>query len=259
METVKLPKGTHLVIIGTGPTAIGALHRIYSLMQSKMLPEGLLKVSVIEKENEAGGLARSITDSNGFTWDLGVHITGISRHHEFTDVLNSVVGKWNKLRKIVKADLSQLVKAADPALNYVPYPVQNSIPYFPRDIKEKCLGELRDLDSSKKAESSKNFAEYSQHFFGRTLQDIFIRPYNKKVWTVELEEMSCCWASGRVPSVNLVDLESRCAKTREDLETEDHRNTVACFRYPAELQGAGKLWSLIAQSFPKNIFHFNEV
>ena len=63
------------VIIGGGPTALGAAWRLHDLYQSDSLSSGL-QVLIIEKESEVGGLARSITDENGFTWDLGVHVSG---------------------------------------------------------------------------------------------------------------------------------------------------------------------------------------
>ncbi|VDN54488.1 unnamed protein product [Dracunculus medinensis] len=237
-----------LIVIGSGPTAIGALYQIFSLIDEGVLDKTTLKacVIVIEKEGEVGGLARSVTDSNGFTWDFGIHVTGVSRYKEFTRVVDNAV------------DLSEICCAKEAHLNYVPYPVQHSIPYFPREIRKKCIEELRYLNETPDAKKCMNFAEYSLQIFGKSLQDIFIRPYNKKVWIVDLEEMNCCWASGRVPNIDLGKIESHCGKTRDELEDEADRAPFICFRYPKELKGCGKVWKIIAQSFPSEIFHLNE-
>lgn len=62
--------------------------------------------------------------------------------------------------------------------NYVPYPVQDSILYFPWDVRVKCLDDLNSFDEKKIAN---NFEEFSLKYFGKTLQDVFIKPYNEKV------------------------------------------------------------------------------
>jgi hypothetical protein len=77
----------------------------------------------------------------------------------------------------------------------VPYPVQNSIPYFPKELKKRCLDDLpcqqkqkTDGNSGGKGviEECEDFDTFSLRIFGETLQRIFIRPYNEKVLTAIL-------------------------------------------------------------------------
>uniref|UniRef100_A0AAF5RVI0 Amino_oxidase domain-containing protein n=1 Tax=Wuchereria bancrofti TaxID=6293 RepID=A0AAF5RVI0_WUCBA len=279
MSSLKVDKGFRLVIIGAGPTAFGMLHRIYSLITEGIISKEDIQIIVLEKEDEVGGLARSVTDEKGFTWDLGVHVLGVSKYPEFEKVINSAVNKWNKVRRSAKADLAHLFKSDNSYSNYVPYPVQHSIPYFPPTIRQKCINELKDLQGL--PVNCSNFAEYSANIFGNTLLDIFIRPYNRKVnsdfndaanvvigkesgftvfvsvWTVELEEMNAFWAWNRIPNIDLSSIELHCGRSRQELEN-DLRSSMACFKYPRDYKGVGKIWKKIAERYPESIFHFQE-
>lgn len=118
---------------------------------------------------------------------------------------------------------------------YVPYPVQNSIPYFGEKLQNKCMKELNDaiknyLSLNKAKEL--NFGEFSKQIFGETLQNTFIRPYNEKVWTISLEEMSSQWVEGRVPCIDYDLLKQRCTppKSRSKLAKEDSEMQQIYFR-----------------------------
>ena len=142
-----------------------------------------MEVLLVEKESSPGGLASTVTDEQGFSWDLGVHVTGASRYPAFLKTVQSVVPEWHFLKRVVKADMKHILKIEDgtPEANYVPYPVQSSVPYFPGDLKKKCIEELQKRFEEHEKKEFANFEEFSLYFFGKTLQDIFIRPYNEKV------------------------------------------------------------------------------
>ena len=54
------------VIIGSGPTGLGAGYRLKEL--------GITNFIILERENRIGGLAKSFVDDKGFTWDVGGHV-----------------------------------------------------------------------------------------------------------------------------------------------------------------------------------------
>ena len=55
-----------IVILGAGPTGLGAAWRLQQL--------GHEDWELWEAEPVAGGLSRSVTDAEGFTWDMGGHV-----------------------------------------------------------------------------------------------------------------------------------------------------------------------------------------
>ncbi|TMC10030.1 MAG: FAD-dependent oxidoreductase, partial [Chloroflexi bacterium] len=55
-----------IVIIGAGPTGLGAAYRLQEL--------GYTNWAVYERSSFVGGLASSQTDAAGFTYDIGGHV-----------------------------------------------------------------------------------------------------------------------------------------------------------------------------------------
>ncbi|KJH50175.1 hypothetical protein DICVIV_03683 [Dictyocaulus viviparus] len=240
------------IIIGSGPTALGAAYRLRELIEEGELPNST-EVIVFEKEADVGGLARSLTDRKGFTWDLGVHVTGWSKYHKFMNVINRAVSEWNNIPRSVKAYMRHVIDNEDNVeANYVPYPVQDSIPYLPTDIKNKCLEEIK--TATKNSCTAANFDDFTLNTFGPTLQEIFIRPYNEKVWTVPLKEMNYVWVENRIPRTGIEDLTRRCQLSLHELEAEENNKVVSMFRYPSNSRGIGEVWQAIASELPADWF-----
>ncbi|CAK5022631.1 unnamed protein product [Meloidogyne enterolobii] len=209
-------------------------------------------------------------DENGFCWDLGVHVMGISKYKNFVEAMEECVTEWEIIPRCAMAEMSHVMtENKEENLNkinyYIPYPVQNSIPYFPKNLKLKCLEELNFKEkeegnnflTTKITEKEENFDSFSLSLFGETLQKIFVRPYNEKVWTVPISQMGTSWLQGRVPLIDLSQLKRRCSLSHQKLLIEDESRQTA-FRYPANCRGIGEMWKRFSERFPPKIFNFGQ-
>lgn len=84
-----------------------------------------------------------------------------------------------------------------------------------------------------------NYKEWVQKYFGEGLCDIFMIPYNEKLWGVDLEEMNTTWVRARFPKINVEELKQQIAD-RKVIEWGDNAN----FRYP-KYGGNGGSWTKV--------------
>lgn len=174
-----------IVIIGSGPTGLGAACRLQELGYNNFL--------LFERNNYSGGLASSFVDEKGFTWDIGGHV--IFSHYKYVDGLFDVLLKeeWVKHKREAWIWFKN---------KFIPYPFQNNIKYLSNEDILKCL--LGILDSSeRKKKRLKNFKEWILSTFGEGIADLFMIPYNYKVWACPPENMSYSWIGERVAVIDL--------------------------------------------------------
>ena len=74
-----------VVILGAGPTGLGAAWRLREL--------GHEDHRVLEAADAPGGLAGSVVDESGYTWDLGGHVH-FSHYAYYDRVLDACVPRW---------------------------------------------------------------------------------------------------------------------------------------------------------------------
>ncbi len=173
-----------IIIIGAGPTGLGAGYRLYSL--------GYRNWKIYEKESYVGGLSASFKDSQGFVWDQGGHVA-FSHYKYFDDIFNFSCGDdfFSHDRNAYAFMENELV----------PYPVQNNIRYLSKETIFKCvMGLINRPDDN---QNPKNFRQWLNRTFGEGLCECFLYPYNKKVWQTELDKMGFDWIGERVSIVEL--------------------------------------------------------
>jgi protoporphyrinogen oxidase len=68
----------------------------------------------------------------------------------------------------------------------VPYPFQNNISMLPKDDQVKCIDGMIDAAMEARVSNTKpkNFHEWIMRMTGNGVADIFMTPYNFKVWAV---------------------------------------------------------------------------
>lgn len=150
------------LIIGAGPTGLGAALRLEQLGQDYLVVDALADV---------GGMAGSVIDERGFTWDLGGHV--LHSHFEFFD---------------------QAIAASDVPLNTVRRngwvwmdgrlirtPIQSNLDELPRDLQPDA--------------PAHNLADYYRNNFEQALFSNFFEPYTFKMWATPLDGIDDAWVS----------------------------------------------------------------
>lgn len=243
---VDFKKKQRIVIVGSGPTGLGAAQRLYELgtMRSNT------QVIILEQDSSPGGLATSRRDNEGFLWDMGGHVV-FSHYKYFNYTLNQAVKEWNKHTRAAYV----FMRGSDGKRRFIPYPVQENINAMSTEDGKKCLQGLEDVVQNPSTRKPTNFDEWLLMNFGRGLCEVFMRKYNRKVWTVNTAEMNADWVGA---SVAVPDVEKIRAKMASGKKTEDTGWSLnQFFRFP-RYGGTGGIWRAIAGRLPRGWFYFNQ-
>eukprot|EP01039_Chlorochromonas_danica_P001327 gene1327-1449_t len=223
-----------VLVLGAGPTGLGAATR---LNQHKY--ENWLMVDAAE---EAGGLSSTAVTAEGFLFDMGGHV--IFSHFDYFDqLLDAAVGtgedKWAIHERV------SYVWIRD---RWVPYPFQNNVSSLPLEDQIKCINGLIEAKVANALATAppNNFDEWILRVMGSGIADIFMRPYNFKVWAVPTEKMQCSWLGERVATANVSKVIENVLRNK----TESSWGPNAVFRFPQE-GGTGAIWKKVADLLPK--------
>jgi protoporphyrinogen oxidase len=223
-----------ILILGAGCTGLGAAYRLHELGHANFL--------VLEANSYPGGLAASFVDNNGFTWDLGGHVQ-FSHYDYFDDLMDRALpDAW--LRHVRESYIWLRGK-------FIPYPFQNNLRYLPPDDLAACIKGLIQVQRNGH-EPPANFHDWILRSFGQGIADIFLLPYNFKVWAHAPALMSHQWVGERVATVDLERVIDNVILGRDD-PAWGPNNT---FQFPIR-GGTGAIWKAVAGMIPSSHFQYN--
>ncbi|MBK8640430.1 MAG: FAD-dependent oxidoreductase [Chromatiaceae bacterium] len=230
------------LILGAGPTGLGAALRLGELGEADFL--------VIEAEAGPGGLAASFLDDQGFTWDLGGHVQ-FSHYQAFDHYMDLALGAdgW------IEHQRESWVWMRD---RFIPYPLQYNLHRLPPEDRWRCVAGLlalagQDPNPETRPAPPRDFDDWILRTFGEGIADLFLRPYNFKVWAYPPALLNATWVGERVAVPDLPTvLKSLCLDQDNPSWGPNNR-----FRFPNR-GGTGAIWTRLAQRIPTANQHFGD-
>jgi protoporphyrinogen oxidase len=198
-----------IVVIGAGPAGLCAAIEAQRAGRS---------VVVLEADEEAGGLTRSF-EQDGYTFDCSGHLLHLS-HPDAVALVEEVTTPedWNRIPRNSVIYLGETI---------IPYPFQQHLAYAPEAVRRECIEELP-AASPQPGTDFANFGEWIHANLGDGIGRSFMVPYNEKLSTASVEELTCDWLGRFVPQPSLEEIR-RGAEERKEVETGYNRS----FLYPS--------------------------
>ncbi|KAI4730326.1 FAD/NAD(P)-binding domain-containing protein [Aureobasidium sp. EXF-10728] len=222
-----------VLVIGAGPTGLGAAKRLNQLDDQSWM--------IVDSNEVPGGLASTDVTPEGFLYDVGGHVI-FSHYKYFDDCINEALPNetdWYTHQRI------SYVRCKE---QWVPYPFQNNISMLPKEEQVKCIDGMIDAAMEARVSNTKpkDFDEWIVRMMGEGIADLFMRPYNYKVWAVPTTKMQCQWLGERVAAPDLKTVTKNVILNK----TAGNWGPNATFRFPAE-GGTGGIWIAVANTLPK--------
>lgn len=224
------------LILGSGPTGLGAAYQFTELGETNWL--------LLEESAHPGGLSSSFVDPNGFTWDIGGHVQ-FSHYDYYDKAIKRFLGEDGYFEHQRESWVWMDGK-------FIPYPLQYNIHQLPKEKLKKCLDGLVDNLGQPKA-TPENFQSWINQNFGRGLAEVFMNPYNFKVWAYPPSMLNKEWVGERVAVTDLKRVLENLVYQKDDISWGPN----STFLFPKH-GGTGAMWNGCYKLLDSNKFKFNE-
>ncbi|HVV82659.1 MAG TPA: NAD(P)-binding protein [Kofleriaceae bacterium] len=208
------------LVIGAGMSGLGFANwlRAEAAARGRPAPELL----VVDGEPEPGGYCRTVVQ-DGFVWDYSGH---------FFHFKEPAIEAW--LRARIDGPVHTVVKQSKIRVAGVDvdFPFQKNIHQLPRDEFLRCLTDLyfRDEDAAAGAAAGTtpgSFKDMLYRRFGRGIAELFLVPYNQKLYATDLDRLDRDAMGRFFPHADIADI-------LRNMRVADNASYNSTFTYPAD-------------------------
>lgn len=225
MENVKY------LILGAGPAGLTFASRLKQLGEDSF--------AVLEKENEAGGLCRSVM-VDGSPFDIG--------GGHFLDTRRPLVNEFlfrfmpREEWELFERDSRILIENLE-----IGHPLEANIWQLAGEQQEEILASIAAAGCNNGREMPVRFKEWIVWKLGEKIAEMYMLPYNRKMFCDELDELGTYWLE-KLPSVSYEETLRSCRVRKAYGKQPGH----ATFYYPKKY-GYGEVWLRMAAELGEHI------
>lgn len=213
------------VILGAGPSGLSFAETLKQLGESSFL--------VLEKEEVAGGLCRS-KEVDGAPLDIGGgHFLDVKRSEVLEFLFQFMPrSEWRAYRRSSRIRLGS---------KEIDYPLEANLWQLSLEEQVEYLESMVRAGSVRGTPEPKRFEEWILWKFGERMAADYMLPYNRKIWSTDLNELGTYWLY-KLPSVSFSEILKSCLERRANGSVPAH----GIFLYPKRF-GYGEVWKRIAE------------
>jgi len=183
----KASSHTPVVVLGGGLTGLST---------ALALQDAGIDYRLYEREDHAGGLATTVVEQD-FRFDRTGHLLHVHDQDRAKRIL-SWLDEEPLLVRRRSAIFSNRV--------YTRYPFQANFHGLPPNVAYRCLLDFIAAQFAAPPKAPGDFEQYCRIHFGAAVSEIFMLPYNSKLWGVAPRDISIDWCERFVPLPNLADV-----------------------------------------------------
>ncbi|MDP1622349.1 MAG: NAD(P)-binding protein [Bacteroidales bacterium] len=219
------------LILGAGPSGLAFAHTL--------LKHGERSFLVMEKEDIAGGLCRSKM-VDGSPLDIGGgHFLDTRLPHVLEFLFQFLPqDQWNIFDRKSAIDFGDY---------RVDYPIESNIWQLPVEKQVEYIHAIAYAGENLGHPAPEQFEDWIQWKLGKRIAEDYMFPYNRKIWSIPLEQLGTYWID-KLPSVSFKEVLYSCLTKEPYGKIPAHKT----FYYPIK-HGYGAVWELMGKELGEKL------
>ena len=221
------------IILGAGPSGLTLAHALLDLGCKKN------ELLVIEKNSTVGGLCRSeIIDGSPIDTGGG-HFLDVKRKNVLDFIFRFMPrDEWSLHDRVSKIRIQDVE---------VDHPLEANLWQFPIEIQIEYLESIAQAGCVRGDEEPVSFARWINWKFGERISQDYMLPYNRKIWSMDPDELGTYWLY-KLPNVSFRETLLSCLEGKPMGSLPAH----GTFLYPKKF-GYGEVWRRMGEDLGSSL------